>query len=75
MRMKADARLKTLDFSNGQVLFLMEDGYRLKVPLSRFPPLARADAEARRGFKVASDKQSVSWSSLSLTVQLTELQS
>jgi len=74
MRVSAQSRVKSLEFLKGHMVVLLQDGGRLKVPVSRFPLLARASAEERMHYAVAQDHQSISWQHLPLELTLVQLQ-
>lgn len=49
------------------------NGYRARLPLSRFPPLARASTEQRDDWKLEGAGSAVRWTSLDLTLTREQL--
>lgn len=74
MRFSAQSRVKSLEFLKGHMVVLLQDGGRLKVPVSRFPLLARASAEKRMHYALAQDHQAITWPHLPLALTLAQLQ-
>ncbi len=73
MRIPADAKLKSVDFLKGNLIVQLEQGARWKVPVSRFPALAKAAEDVRRRYELLPDGKGVVWPALVLCVSLQQL--
>ncbi len=73
MQVQSDATIRTVDFVNGHLVFILSDGFRFKQPMSRYPGLARASAEARRAFALQQNGTRIVWESLGIRLELNEL--
>lgn len=68
-----DAAIAQLSFARDRMVFTLASGHRSKLPLSRFPQLARADLQARERWQLVEAGAQVHWPLLELTLTKTEL--
>lgn len=73
MQLSSDATVKSVDFSNGHLVLVLSDGFRLKQPMSRYPALAQAPLGERAKFSVEDAGKVVLWPSLGVRLELQSL--
>lgn len=68
-----NAAIAQLSFARDRMVLTLANGHRSKLPLSRFPQLARADVQARERWQLMEAGAQVHWPTLGLTLSKVEL--